>query len=171
MTKTPDSATKTPNTVDALLNQVAQGTEFHFQSGLCGDWTLLAREPDTAALHLITQGDCWFGFPSSQTDVQALHAGDVVFVNQGVSHFLSRQPVPSQIPEQEISRFCQLEHQQHGVVCYDINSPSQTTDTVFRLLPPWVILSRQQQAHDMQALITMIRAETQAGEPGSQTVV
>lgn len=45
MTETTEELTKTTGTVDALLNQVAQGTEFHFQSGLCGDWTLMAEEP------------------------------------------------------------------------------------------------------------------------------
>ncbi len=45
MTETTEQPTKTTGTVDALLNQVAQGTEFHFQSGLCGDWTLMAEEP------------------------------------------------------------------------------------------------------------------------------
>ncbi|MTJ00988.1 AraC family transcriptional regulator [Idiomarina piscisalsi] len=171
MTETTEQPTKTTGTVDALLNQVAQGTEFHFQSGLCGDWTLMAEEPEKAALHLITEGNCWFGFPSSQAAVTELHAGDIIFVNQGISHFLSDQPIPTPISESDIPNFCQPEHQQNGVVCYDINSPSQTTDAVFRLLPPWVILNQEHQANEMRALIKMIRVETKAGQPGSQAIV
>ena len=171
MTETPEQITKTTDAVDALLNQVAQGTEFHFQSGLCGDWTLMAEMPQKSALHLITEGDCWFGFPSKETEVTELHAGDVIFVNQGVSHFLSYTPIPKNITESEIPSFCEPEHQQNGIVCYDINSPSQITDTVFRLLPPWVILSQRCQASEMQSLISMIRAETKHGEPGSQAII
>lgn len=171
MTEIPEQVTKTTDTVDALLNQVAQGTEFHFQSGLCGDWTLMAKKPQKAALHLVTEGDCWFGFPSKHTDITELHAGDVIFVNQGISHFLSYSPIPNDIAEHEIPAFCESEHQQNGIVCYDINSPSQITDTVFRLLPPWVILSRNCQANEMQSLISMIQTETKHGEPGSQTII
>ncbi|MCK7458022.1 AraC family transcriptional regulator [Idiomarina aminovorans] len=171
MTETPKNTTKITDSVDALLNQVAQGTEFHFQSGLCGDWTLMADEPEKAALHLVTEGDCWFGFPADQSAVTQLHGGDVIFVNQGVSHFVSRRPIPTPISEDKIANFCQPEHEQNGIVCYDINSPSATTDTVFRLLPPWVILNHQNQAQSMQSLITMIREETRKGEAGSNTVV
>ncbi|NQZ17417.1 MAG: AraC family transcriptional regulator [Idiomarina sp.] len=171
MTETPEQPTKTSDTVEALLNQVAQGTEFHFQSGLCGDWTLMANEPQKAALHLVTEGDCWFGFPFKNTDVISLHAGDVIFVNQGISHFLSYNQIPNNITEDEIPSFCQPEHQQNGIVCYDINSPSQITDTVFRLLPPWIVLNHNCQANEMQALISMIRAETKHSEPGSQAIV
>jgi AraC-like DNA-binding protein len=56
-------------------------------------------------------------------------------------------------------------------VCYDIDSPSTTTDTVFRLLPPWVILSYQAQAGITQSLITTIREETRHSKPGYQAVV
>tara|TARA_B100000700_G_scaffold47174_1_gene49677 strand:+ start:3299 stop:3649 length:351 start_codon:yes stop_codon:yes gene_type:complete len=68
-----------------LLNQVAQGTEFHFQSGLCGDWTLLANKPTKAALHLVTEGHCWFGLSPQQPSVLELNAGDIIFVNPNTS--------------------------------------------------------------------------------------
>lgn len=171
MTETTEQPTKTTTTIDALLNQVAQGTEFHFQSGLCGNWTLMAKEPGKAAIHLITAGDCWFGFPASKTALTQLHVGDVIFVNQGVSHFISREPVPNDIAEHDIPAFCQPAHQQHGIVCYDIDSPSPTSDTVFKLLPPWVILNQPQQPVDMQAIIRMIQAETTTNGPGSQPIV
>lgn len=171
MTETPKSTTKTSDSVNALLNQVAQGTEFHFQSGLCGDWTIMSEEPEKAALHLVTEGDCWLGFPSDQSAVIQLNAGDVIFVNQGISHFLSRSSIPTPIKKEDIANFCQPEHEQSGIVCYDINSPSTTTDTVFRLLPPWVILSHQNQAEFMQSLITMVREETKHSKPGYHAVV
>lgn len=171
MTETPEQPTKTMNSVDALLNQVAQGTEFHFQSGLCGDWTLMADNPKKAALHLITAGECWFGLPANQSATQALHAGDIVFVNQGISHFLSYQPIPADIAADDIPKYCHPEHQQNGVVCYDINSPSHTTDTVFRLLPPWVVLGQRHQTQGLQTLISMIRTETQHSQPGYQAIV
>ncbi|PHR95090.1 MAG: hypothetical protein COA80_11410 [Leeuwenhoekiella sp.] len=170
MTETPESTTKLSDSVDALLNQVAQGTEFHFQSGLCGDWTLIAEEPEKAALHLVTEGNCWFGFPSDHSSVTELHSGDVIFVNQGISHFISRSPIPTPMKADQIANFCQPKHEQHGIVCYDINSPSATTDTVFRLLPPWVILSHHNQAQSMQSLITMIRDETKQGKPGAHVI-
>ncbi len=157
--------------VDLLLNQVAQGTEFHFQSGLCGDWTLMANKPTKAALHLVTEGHCWFGLSPQQPSVLELNAGDIIFVNQGVSHFLSHSPVPNDIAEHELASFCEPEHQQDGVVCYDIDSPSQITDIVFRLLPPWLVLSHERQAHEMKAIIDMIRAEAKRNEPGGSAIV
>ncbi|WP_241970308.1 AraC family transcriptional regulator [Idiomarina seosinensis] len=171
MSEKPEYTTKTTESVDELLNQVAQGTEFHFQSGLCGDWTLLAMEPDKAALHLITEGECWFGFPDSSAPVKKLTAGDIVFINQGISHFVSRSPVPNDVKASELPSFCQPQHSEGGVVCYDINSPSATTQSVFRLLPPWVILASQEQAQRLKSIITMIREETKSSAPGHQAIV
>ncbi len=171
MTKAPEDTTKTPDGLDDLLNQVAQGTEFHFQSGLCGDWTLLAQHQEHAAIHLVTEGDCWVGFSADKNDSIALHGGDVIFVNQGISHFLSRSPIAGPSSAADIARYCQVEHQQHGVVCYDIHSPSATTDTVFRLLPPWIILNQHQQADTLQSVISMIRAETKQASAGAQAVI
>jgi len=171
MTKTPKQTTKLPDSIDALLDQVAQGTEFHFQSGLCGDWTIAMNHPPKAGLHIVTQGTCWFGFPDSASDPKQLHAGDVIFVNQGISHFLSRSAIANPVPIEHLQDYCQPEHQEHGILCYDINSLSATTDTIFRLLPPWVLINAPKQAENLQALIKMVRDETQHAGPGSEVLV
>lgn len=105
MTETPEGTTKITASVEALLNQVAQGTQFHFQTGLCGDWTLMAEQPEKAAIHLITEGRCWLGFPADQSATYPLNGGDVVFVNQGISHFISRNQLPTPIDPADIARF------------------------------------------------------------------
>lgn len=171
MPEQPEKTTKTTDSIDALLNQVAQGAEFHFQSGLCGDWALPMNKPSLAGLHLVTQGHCWFGLLGNSLHTQQLHAGDVIFVNQGVSHFLSHSPIPNNVTESEIPSFCIPEHKDNGIVCYDIESPSTTTDIVFSLLPPWLIISTIEQATTLQNIINMIRDEAKSPTPGHQAIV
>jgi len=54
MTKTTEHTTQTTEALNELLEQVAQGTELHFESGLCGDWTLMVKRPEKVAFHVVT---------------------------------------------------------------------------------------------------------------------
>jgi AraC-like DNA-binding protein len=171
MTKTTNHTTQTTEALNELLEHVAQGTELHFESGLCGDWTLMARKPEKAAFHIVTKGDCWFGVPDSQFVPVKLTASDIIFVNKGVSHFLSETQIPSAINSSDIPKYCQATHEQSGVVCYDVNSSSGTNDALFQLLPPWLILKQTEQYQQLSQIIELIRAEIIKQSPGYQTVI
>lgn len=171
MTKTTEHTTQTTEALNELLEQVAQGTELHFESGLCGDWTLMVRQPQKVAFHVVTKGNCWFGFPDSSIAPVKLSASDIIFVNKGVSHFLSESRIPSDISESDIPKYCQSDHQQYGVVCYDVESPPGANDTLFQLLPPWLILKQADQYQQLSHIIEMIRAETTQQAPGYHTVI
>ncbi|WP_286844307.1 AraC family transcriptional regulator [Idiomarina sp. UBA4206] len=171
MTKTTEHTTQTTEALNELLEQVAQGTELHFESGLCGDWTLMVKRPEKVAFHVVTKGDCWFGFPDSSVAPVKLSASDIIFVNKGVSHFLSETQIPSDINESDIPQYCQPDHQQYGVVCYDVKSAPGANDTLFQLLPPWLILKQADQYQQLSHIIEMIRFETTQQAPGYHTVI
>ena len=171
MTKTTEHTTQTTEALNELLEQAAQGTELHFESGLCGDWTLMVKWPEKVAFHVVTKGDCWFGFPDSSVAPVKLSASDIIFVNKGVSHFLSETQIPSDISESDIPQYCQLDHQQYGVVCYDVKSAPGANDTLFQLLPPWLILKQADQYQQLSHIIEMIRFETTQQAPGYHTVI
>lgn len=171
MTKTTGNPTQTTEALNELLEQVARGTELHFESGLCGHWTLIANEPGKVAFHVVTNGDCWLGLPGSSVEPIKLSASDIIFVNKDVSHFLSKTQIPSDINESDIPKYCQRDHEQSGVVCYDVNSAPGANDTLFQLLPPWLILKQADQHQQLSHIIELIRAEAINQSPGYQTVI
>ncbi|MGQ4277400.1 AraC family transcriptional regulator [Pseudidiomarina sp. E22-M8] len=171
MTKTPKQATKTTDSLETLITSVAQGTELHFESGLCGDWSLLADEPEKVGFHIVTSGHCWLGFPNSEQQTQRLSAGDTVFVNQGVSHFLSREKVPAQVSLAELDDYCTPEHRENGVICYELNEVNTTSALVFSLLPPWIVLRNSEQTEQLAGVLAMIRSEALRQKPGYRTVI
>ncbi|MCA1767145.1 MAG: AraC family transcriptional regulator [Idiomarina sp.] len=171
MTKTTEHTTQTTETLNQLLEQVAQGTELHFESGLCGDWTLMAKQPEKVAFHIVTKGVCWFGIPDSSVNPIKLDTSDIIFVNKGVSHFLSETQIPSNIHESDIPQYCQQSHEQAGVVCYDVNSAPGANDTLFELMPSWLVLKQTDQYQQLSHIIKLIRKETIEQSPGYQTVI
>ncbi|RUO67133.1 AraC family transcriptional regulator [Idiomarina ramblicola] len=171
MTKTTEHTTQTTKALNELLEQVAQGTELHFESGLCGDWTLMAKSPEKVAFHIVTKGVCWFGVPDSSIAPIKLNTSDIIFVNKGVSHFLSETQIPSDVNQSDIPKYCQQRHQQAGVVCYDVNSAPGANDTLFQLLPSWLVLKQGNQSQQLSHIIELIRAETTEQSPGYQTVI
>ncbi|CAB0150899.1 RCS-specific HTH-type transcriptional activator RclR [Pseudidiomarina piscicola] len=171
MTETPEQPTKTTESVEALITSVAQGTELHFETGLCGDWSILADHPGKVGLHIVSNGECWLGFPASAQPTQRLSAGDAVFVNQGVSHFLSRQEVPAQVSLDELKNYCTPNHAESGVICYELNEVNETSTHFFGLLPPWMVLRTTEQTEELATILAMIRRETLSGKPGYQTII
>lgn len=171
MTKTPEQTTKTTDSIESLITSVAQGTELHFESGLCGDWSLLADTPEQVGFHVITQGDCWLGFPDSEQPTQKLRTGDAIFVNRGVSHFLSHKEIPPHVSLAELDDYCTPEHQENGVICYELHEVNPTSALVFSLLPPWMVVRNTEQTAQLAEVLAMIRSEALSQNPGYRTVI
>ena len=157
--------------MDELIAQIAQGTELHFESGLCGDWAINARNPAKVGLHIVTQGHCWFAFPDSRQAPQQLELGDAIFVNKGTSHIMSASHIPNDIARADIPKFLASQHTDFGLVCYDMDNPNEATATLFQLLPAWVVLKRREQNHQLASLITMIRKEVLTRATGYVSVI
>lgn len=171
MTETPKQSTNSTETFDLLLNSVAAGAELHFESGLCGDWSIQAKQPEKVGFHVLSHGDCWFGVTGNEHSRQRLCAGDVVFVNQGVSHFMSKQELPTDMALEELKQHCIAEHDQQGVVCYELQNKSELSQQVFQLLPPWVVVRAGEQSEHLAQLLNMLRAETKQRNLGYRTVL
>lgn len=157
--------------MNELIAQIADGTELHFESGLCGDWALNARNPAKVGLHLVTQGHCWFTFPGSGQTPQQLQMGDAIFINKGTSHIMSASRIANDVARTDIPSFIESQHKDFGLVCYDMDNPNEATDTLFQLLPAWVVLKRADQTHQLAALITMIRKEVLGRATGYLAVI
>lgn len=160
-----------PDSLDALLDHVAQGTEFHFESGLCGDWALTMPSPEKVGLHLVTEGRCWFGVTSDKQGQYPLNAGDIIFVNRHVSHFLSRSKIPNDVSLANMEESFQPRHEGHGMICYDINSHSTTADSIFHLLPAWLIIPASAQTIALKHIINMMREEVRQAKQGYRAVI
>ncbi|WP_051986757.1 AraC family transcriptional regulator [Pseudidiomarina atlantica] len=171
MTETPKQSIETPESLESLLNSVALGTELHFESGLCGAWSIQARDPQKVGFHVLTQGHCWFGVTGVEPSSQALRGGDIVFVNQGVSHFLSEQQLPTDMDFEQLAQHCIADHSQQGIVCYEMQDRGEASDLLFRLLPPWLVIPASQQSTQLAQLLQMVRSETQAQQPGYRSVL
>ncbi|RUO56835.1 AraC family transcriptional regulator [Pseudidiomarina homiensis] len=171
MTETPEQPTKTTESIELLLSSVALGTELHFESGLCGAWSIQAKQPEKVGFHVLSQGECWFGVTGNEHSKQRLQAGDVVFVNQGVSHFLSQHALPTDMDLQQLAQHCIAEHDQQGIVCYELQDQGESNQLVFQLLPPWLVVPAGQQTEQLAQLLQMVRTETQQRKPGYRTVL
>lgn len=171
MTKTPKQSTETPESMEQLLSSVATGAELHFESGLCGNWSIHAEQPEKVGFHVLSRGQCWFGVNDNEHSLQQLHAGDVVFVNQGVSHFMSQQRISTPMNMEELSQHCIAEHDQQGIVCYELQNKGEMNQLVFQLLPAWLIIRERQQTEQLAQLLTMVRAETMHRKLGYRTVL
>lgn len=171
MSEATEHTTKITAAVDELLNHVAQGTQFHFQSGLCGNWTLTDTQADKAGIHVITTGSCWFGTLAVPERAIQMQQGDAVFINHGVPHFLSREAIPAAVAAEDIPQFCQAEHQTHGVVCYDIEASAGAAQSLFSMLPAYVIIPAQAQTAALRGIIQTIQTEAKSAAAGATAVV
>ena len=171
MTETPERPTKSTESMDLLLNSVAMGAELHFESGLCGAWSIHAKHPEKVGFHVVSNGECWFGVTDNEHSKQRLNAGDVVFVNQGVSHFLSAQELPKDMDLEQLKQHCIAEHEQQGIVCYELQDKSEVNQLVFQLLPPWVVVNSGEQTEQLAQLLQMVRSETTQRKPGYRAVL
>ncbi|WP_417685882.1 AraC family transcriptional regulator [Pseudidiomarina gelatinasegens] len=173
MTKTRDQATKTSDSLNDLLNHIARDTELHFESGLCGAWTLAMTNPQHVGFHLVTRGHCWFGLSEDQQELtaQRLDEGAAIFVNRGVSHFLSHTRVPLELSQNQLKQLCEPAHINSGMVCYDVLAEGQAIDLFFQLLPRYVIFTSAQQTDTLKSIIQLIRTEAQLGQPGAKAAI
>lgn len=171
MTKTPEQSTESTKSLDLLISTVAAGAELHFESGLCGAWSIQAESPEKVGFHVISQGQCWFGVTANEHAKQRLKAGDVAFVNSGVSHFLSKAELPSDMGLEQLKQHCIAEHEQHGVVCYELAEKGEVNQRVFELLPPWLVVRASEQTEQLAQLLNMVRSETKLRKPGYRTVL
>lgn len=171
MTETPKQSTKSTESMDLLLSSVALGTELHFESGLCGTWSIQAKNPEKVGFHVLSHGECWFGVTDNEHSKQRLQAGDVVFVNQGVSHFLSQQALPTDMNFEQLAEHCIEAHSQQGIVCYELQDQGTASQLLYQLLPPWLVLHAGQQTAQLAQLLQMVRTETQQRDPGYRTVL
>lgn len=173
MTKTLDQTTKTTNSLNELLSHIARDTELHFESGLCGDWTLAMSTPKHVGFHIVTRGNCWFGLgdDSKYTSVRQLEAGAAIFVNRGVSHFLSHTRAPQELNQQQLKQLCEPLHIDAGMVCYDVLAEGQAVDLFFELLPRFIIFPPSTQTESLRSIVKLIQTETQLDQPGSKAAI
>lgn len=160
------------SSIDSLLGMLVFDSKLIFESGLCGDWRLLHKQPSGPSVHLITEGECWLAFPNQLEQQQKLGKGDVVLFTQTPKHWFASEPVLSNATSAQMdASFCEPTHQNAGLVCYDIEVVSPLTQAVFQSLPEWILLPAAEQQGDLHQLIQIIISESKAQKVGCDVAI
>ncbi|MCC5878850.1 MAG: AraC family transcriptional regulator [Idiomarina sp.] len=171
MTKPTDQSTKTTASLDNILEQLAFGSELHFESGFCQQWNMLTQKSVKAGLHVVTQGSLWVAIPGQLNSQFQMHAGDALFLSHGIRHWLSDEPLTEETQQSRLEDLCIPAHLERGLVCYDVDVHSDMTETLFRLLPDYIHLPATKQSDSLIQLIAIVQEETASRRSGYQVAV
>ena len=131
----------------------------YFRAEISGQWAIaIPSKRETARLHLVLQGDCFFRQSLDHEPVR-LFDGDMVIVPGGRSHFLAdrpgRQPIPlTQIlgqHEPDENGTLRLEGKgKHRVrlLCGDCDFDTSLAHPAIATLPEVMVLKRSELGHD-----------------------